>query len=80
MLIASMNVKYIQSVTDVHHIHAWSLTNEINLMTLHIQIDEVLYEEDVLKQAKDYLEEHFNMQHVTIQVEHLACPDEACLD
>ncbi|MCX7553607.1 cation diffusion facilitator family transporter [Marinicella sp. S1101] len=73
-------INHIESVTDVHHIHAWSLTNEINLITLHIQVDEVLYEEDVLRQAKDYLEEHFNMQHVTIQIEHLTCPDQACLD
>ncbi len=68
----------IPSVTDVHHIHVWSLTNDISLMTLHVQINEVLHETDVLKQIKSSIAEHFNIHHTTIQVEHLPCPDDDC--
>ena len=71
-------IKDVPSVSDVHHIHVWSLTNDINLMTLHVQIDEVLLETDVLQQIKTSLKTHFNIQHTTIQVEHLPCPDDDC--
>ena len=68
----------IPSVTDVHHIHVWSLTNDINLMTLHVQVDEVMHETDVLNLIKASIATHFDIQHTTIQVEHLPCPDEGC--
>ncbi|TDR16773.1 cation diffusion facilitator family transporter [Marinicella litoralis] len=68
----------IPSVVDVHHIHVWSLTNDINLMTLHVTIDEIQTETDVLKAIKTSLKQHFEIQHTTIQVEHLPCPDDDC--
>ncbi len=68
----------IPSVIDVHHMHVWSLTNDISLMTLHVQINEVLHETDVLKQIKQAIAEHFDIHHTTIQVEHLPCPDDDC--
>jgi len=71
-------IKDIPSVIDVHHIHVWSLTNDINLMTLHVQIDQVHHDVDVLKQIKQSLMNHFNIQHTTIQVEHMPCPDNDC--
>jgi len=71
-------IKDIPSVNDVHHIHVWSLTNDINLMTLHVTIDEIQTETDVLKSIKSSLNKHFDIQHTTIQVEHLPCPDDDC--
>jgi cobalt-zinc-cadmium efflux system protein len=68
----------IPSVIDVHHIHVWSLTNDIKLMTLHVQVNEIQHETDVLKSIKTILLEQFNIQHTTIQVEHLPCPDDDC--
>ena len=76
--VKTLLMENIDSVVDVHHIHVWSLTGDINLMTLHVQIDEVQHETDVLKQIKDVLKQHFNVQHTTIQVEHLPCPDDDC--
>ncbi len=68
----------VPSVSDVHHIHVWSLTNDINLMTLHVTINEIQTETDVLKMIKSSLKQHFDVQHTTIQVEHLPCPDSDC--
>ncbi len=68
----------IPAVIDVHHIHVWSLTNDIKIMTLHVQVDEIQHETDVLKLIKTLLQEHFEIQHTTIQVEHLPCPDDGC--
>ncbi|MCB1584220.1 MAG: cation transporter [Xanthomonadales bacterium] len=72
-------VEKIATVTDVHHVHAWSLTNDINLMTLHVEINKVLHDTDVLKHIKQVIEQNFNIQHTTIQVEHLPCPDDECI-
>ena len=71
-------VNNITTVIDVHHLHAWSLTNEIQLVTLHVQVSEVISDEDVLKQIKNLLNEQFNIQHSTIQIEHMPCPDDGC--
>lgn len=68
----------VPAVIDVHHIHVWSLTNDIKIMTLHVQIDEVQHETDVLKTIKHTLKQHFDVKHTTIQVEHLPCPDDGC--
>ncbi|WP_223789165.1 cation diffusion facilitator family transporter [Marinicella meishanensis] len=68
----------VEAVIDVHHIHTWSLTADINLMTLHVQVDEWQTETDVLKQIKSVLHEQFDIHHTTIQVEHLPCPDDDC--
>ncbi len=76
--VKTLLMEKIKPVVDVHHIHVWSLTGDINLMTLHVQIDEVQHETDVLKQIKDVLRQQFDVQHTTIQVEHLPCPDDDC--
>ncbi len=68
----------IPSITDVHHIHVWSLTNDIKIMTLHVQVDEIQQETDVLKNIKSVIKDQFHIQHTTIQVEHLPCPDDGC--
>ncbi len=77
-VVKSLLVAEVDSVVDVHHIHVWSLTNDINLMTLHVQVDEIQHDSDVLKAIKSLLKEHFDVRHTTIQVEHLPCPDDDC--
>ena len=72
-------IQAIPSIIDVHHIHVWSLTNDIKIMTLHVQVDEIQHDTDILKPIKAILKKHHNIQHTTIQVEHhLPCPDDDC--
>ena len=73
-------IEAIPSINDVHHIHVWSLTNDIKLMTLHVQVDEIQHDTDVLKQIKLILNNKFDIQHTTIQIEHLPCPDDDCVN
>ncbi len=70
----------IPAVIDAHHIHAWSLTNGFNMITLHVSVDEIIKDEDTLRQIKHYLESNFNIQHSTIQLEHMGCPDQSCIE
>ncbi len=79
-LIKTKLINEVESVNDVHHIHAWSLTNDYCLITLHVSVEEVLFSEDVLKLIKDILERDFQIQHSTMQIEHFNCPDFQCTE
>lgn len=70
----------IPCISDVHHIHAWCLTNDYHLLTLHVAVKEFNAEEDVLRLVKNVLEKQFGFQHSTIQIEYLNCPDEVCVE
>lgn len=67
----------VPAVVDIHHIHAWALTAEKPLVTLHAT---VLPEADlstVMRALKAELLHEFGIDHSTIQVEHDVCPDDS---
>ena len=66
----------VQGVVEVHHLHAWSLTAERPLVTLHARIAEEEEIQPVVQRLKTVLTEKFGIEHSTIQVEHGPCPDE----
>ena len=66
----------VPGVIDVHHVHAWALTAEKPLLTLHATIEEKLDLERIMSELKDVLTTKFGIDHTTIQVEHGHCPDE----
>lgn len=62
----------IKNVTNIHHIHIWSIDGYKNYATLHVVI------EKNTKKIKDEIREclkHFDINHVTIEVE---TKDEIC--
>lgn len=65
----------IPAVRDVHHVHAWSLTTERPLATLHVSVAEDGATQDTLERIKTVLRERFGVDHATIQMEPLHCPD-----
>ena len=65
----------VPGVSDVHHVHAWSLTPERPLLTLHARIEDGTDQEMVLRQIKCVLAERFAIGHATIQLERETCPD-----
>jgi cobalt-zinc-cadmium efflux system protein len=60
------NLKNIDGVIDVHHVHVWTLDGEVNCATLHIVSIE--YDESIKNAVKTHLKEH-NIAHVTIEFE-----------
>ncbi len=56
-------------VTDVHHVHAWSLTQGRPLMTLHAVVREGADHRAVLRRIRDLLAARFGVEHATIQLE-----------
>jgi cobalt-zinc-cadmium efflux system protein len=66
----------ISHVVDVHHVHAWALTQEKPLLTLHAHISEQSNVQAVVEEIKAVLNRSFGIDHSTIQVELGPCPDE----
>jgi len=68
-------------VSEAHHIHAWSITGEQHLVTLHVRPATGAATKDVVSAVNQYLQQRFGIQHVTVQVEEYeTCEDEAHQD
>jgi cobalt-zinc-cadmium efflux system protein len=63
----------IPGVTDVHHVHAWSLTNEKRMVTLHAVIDEDADQNGTVVAINNVLHARFEIDHVTVQIERGVC-------
>jgi cobalt-zinc-cadmium efflux system protein len=66
----------IPHVVEVHHLHAWALTAEKPLLTLHAQVQQQSHMETVVVEIKAILNNSFGIDHSTIQVELGPCPDD----
>ena len=53
--------------------HAWSLTQERPLVTLHVRIREDAGPDELLQAVNARLAERFNVDHATVQIEKVAC-------
>lgn len=62
-------------IRDAHHIHAWSITGEQHLLTLHVRAAPGATSRDVVVAVKERLSERYGIVHVTVQVE-----DDDCVD
>ncbi|OZI20771.1 cation transporter [Bordetella genomosp. 9] len=56
-------------VRVAHHIHAWSITAEQHMLTLHVVPREGAAVRDVIDAVRKRVAERFNISHVTVQVE-----------
>ena len=59
----------IDGVADVHDLHVWTLTSEMEVLTAHLGIVETANSQTVLQQARAVLAEQFQLSHATLQVE-----------
>ena len=63
-------------VCDVHHVHAWCLTQEQSFVTLHVRATPGANLDALVPAITRRLEFRFGIAHSTIQVDHAACEDE----
>jgi cobalt-zinc-cadmium efflux system protein len=63
----------VPGVADIHHVHAWSLTPQRRLLTLHATVGEGHDHDAVLRQLQALLAERYDLGHATIQVERGPC-------
>ena len=65
----------IAEVVDVHHVHAWSITEERPMVTLHARVSGNAAPDAVASKIKERLKLRFGIGHATVEVEHDACKD-----
>ena len=63
-------------VLDVHHVHAWSISEERPMVTLHANVSESTKAADAVRDIKRMLAEHFSITHATVEIEYGACGDD----
>lgn len=66
----------VPGVADIHHVHAWSITQERPMITLHARLDPCADSDTVLAAIKARLAEHFRITHATVEIERETCVDE----
>ncbi|NIR28983.1 MAG: cation diffusion facilitator family transporter [Gammaproteobacteria bacterium] len=66
----------VAEVDDVHHMHAWSLTDERPLVTLHAHIVDGADQQSALRRIKRLLRDRFGISHATVQIERGRCADD----
>ena len=69
-------VAEIAEVEGVHHIHAWSITQERRMITLHARIADGMPADAATAAIKARLRDRFGLSHATVEVERAACADE----
>ncbi len=79
-LIATDLKSHVAGVTDVHHIHSWSLTEERPVITLHARIADGLDSHAACHAIKARLAEKFDIGHATVEIEQgeAECEDQSC--
>lgn len=74
--IASDLTSVFPAIEDVHHVHAWSITQERPMVTLHVRVAEACRPERIAADVKRRLQERFGISHSTVEVEFDGCSDE----
>ena len=62
-------------VLDVHHVHAWSISQERPMVTLHASIAASTDSAAAVREIKRILATEFRITHATIEIEFDACGD-----
>jgi cobalt-zinc-cadmium efflux system protein len=76
-LLATDLVANVEGVRDVHHVHAWSISEKRPMVTLHARItDDGTPPEAIVGAIKRRLKHRFNVAHATIEIERDGCADE----
>ena len=66
----------VPGVLAIHHVHAWALTSERPMLTLHATVDQAIDAQSTVERIKDVLKAAFGINHSTVQIEHGDCPDD----
>jgi cobalt-zinc-cadmium efflux system protein len=59
----------IEGVHDIHDLHIWMISSDLNSLTCHLLVDDETDEQVILQEAIRIIESKFNIQHTTIQIE-----------
>lgn len=68
-------IKSIPGVEDIHDIHIWTITSQIHALSAHLLIEDqrVSQSSEIMAAVNQYLDQHFNITHTTLQLECEKC-------
>jgi cobalt-zinc-cadmium efflux system protein len=68
-------MRAVEGVNDVHDLHVWNIGSETRALSCHISIEDIppSVSERILRDVKERLHEEFQIDHTTIQFEHVIC-------
>jgi cobalt-zinc-cadmium efflux system protein len=69
-------VSDIDGLTDIHHVHLWSITQERTMTTLHARIAPDADPDEITTEIKRKLNDDFGLDHATVEIEVKECRDE----
>ena len=75
-------LRKIEGVKEIHHLHLWTITSGIYAMSAHVLIKDLLVSRSaqILRQIETVLQTKYNMEHTTIQFESESCGDDVVKD
>ena len=59
----------VEIVIDVHDLHVWTLTSEMENASVHLVVESTDDSHDVLDRARSLLQQRYGIGHATLQVE-----------
>lgn len=62
-------LKNIPGVINVHDLHIWTITSGLDSLSCHLLVKDEANPQQILQTAIQEIEDHFSIQHTTIQVE-----------
>ncbi|HEY1900221.1 MAG TPA: cation diffusion facilitator family transporter [Steroidobacteraceae bacterium] len=68
-----LDLKTVPAIKDVHHIHAWSLTGQTPMLTLHATLQDGADRHAALTAIMQRLHDRFGVEHATVQIEEGEC-------
>jgi cobalt-zinc-cadmium efflux system protein len=68
-------VAEVNGVEDVHHVHAWSLTQDRVMVTLHACTEQPDRAAEIIAAIKDRLRTRYGIDHATVELEVGHCSD-----
>lgn len=65
----------VPGVEEIHHVHAWSLTQERPMVTLHAKIADMNRASEISALIKARLRQRYRIDHATVEIECEHCAD-----
>ena len=68
----------VPEISNIHHIHIWSLTGNRPVLTLHAHVDKDVDHNKIQTEIHKALKEKFSIHHATVQLECEQCQSSSC--
>ncbi len=62
-------IRRTSGVREVHDLHVWTITSGLEALSAHVQYDESVVQNELLKSLRHRLNDEFGIRHLTIQME-----------